>query len=224
MDEKLVQLSTPPSAVAESYKYMWSYGALLRCFEDESTSAYSTFDSGICTSVSERAVDRIEVGILKGIYRVSFAGWNIIILKVDWVKQDTIRKDRFGFWTCNLNNRETRRSMNPFLLPMNAEQVYFMEDVLSPDWKIVLRHDPRARRIVGNSEVAFGLNPTNTELDHQERSTEAPRDISNSAEVLETVRQIPTSRVHELDATLNREEDDAHFDDNEYEDDSEEEL
>lgn len=217
LDEKLIQLSTPPSAEAESYKYMWSYGVLLRCMEDESARAYSTFDSGICTSISERAVDRIEVGILKGIYRVSFAGWNVIILRTEWAKQDLLRKDRMGFSSCKLDIREDRRRMNHFMLPVNVEQVLFMEDVLSPDRKIVLQHEPRSRRIVGNSELAFSHAPTHHDLDQVGRTTDNP----TTTDQTEQIRQVPVARVHELDANLTREEDDSHFDDNEYEDDHE---
>ena len=217
LDEKLIQLSTPPSADAESYKYMWSYGALLRCMEDESARGYSTFDSGICTSISERAVDRIEVGILKGIYRVSFAGWNVIILRTEWTKQDLLRKDCMGFWSCKLDIREDRRRMNPFILPVNVEQVFFMEDVLSADRKIVLGHEPRSRRVVGNSEVAFSRAPSHHDVDQVGRTT----DNHMTADQTEEIRQVPVSRVNELDANLTREEDDSHFDDNQYEDDPE---
>lgn len=217
LDEKLIQLSAPPSAVAESYSYMWSYGALLRCIDDESAKAYTTFDSGICTSVSERAVDRMEVGILKGIYHVSFSGWNIVFLKAECVKQDHLKKDRMGFWSCKLDVREDRRRMNPFMLPVNVEQVFFIEDVLSPGWNVVLRHEPRARRIVGNSELAFSHAPIHSEFAEIGQVT-ADR---SSIDEQEQVRQVPLARVLELDANLTRGEDDSHFDDNEYEDDPE---
>ncbi|KAG0597431.1 hypothetical protein M758_UG337800 [Ceratodon purpureus] len=166
LDEKLIQLYKPPSTVAKSYNYMWAYGALLRCIEDENTRAYATYDLGISTSVSERAVDRIEVGVLKGIYCVLFSGWNVIFLKVEWIRHDMIKKDCMGFWTCRTDIQEDRRRMNPFLLPVNAEQVFFMEDVVHPQWKIVLRHEPRARRVVENSVPGFDFGPNVRKLDH----------------------------------------------------------
>lgn len=81
LDERLVQLSRKPSATAESHEYMWAYGALFRCLEDESTRSYATFDAGLSTSASERVVDSIEVGILKKIYRVSFSGCSVVVMK-----------------------------------------------------------------------------------------------------------------------------------------------
>ena len=215
LHEKLIQLSIAPSAEAESYSYMWAYGALLRSVHDESTKAYTTFDSGICTPVSERAVDRIEVGIVKGIFRVSFSGWNIVFLKAEWVKQDMLKKDRLGFWSCRLDIREDHRRINPFILPVNVEQIFFMEDVLCPGWNVVLRHEPRSRRIVGNSELAFSHVPTHSELDDVVQTTVGHGSIDEHEEV----RQVPLARVHELDANLTIQEDDSHFDDNEYEDD-----
>ena len=221
VEEKLVQLSKPPLNAAESYSFMWAYGALFRCVEDESIKAYVTYDSGICTPVSERTVGSIEVGVLKQIYRVLFSGWSMVVMKADWVKREMLRRDRMGFWTCKLDVREERRQMNPYILPMNAEQVFFLEDVITPGWQVVLRHEPRARRVVGSTTSAFGYGPKDSFEDHFRRSTQghASRNAGSSGEGHE--REVPLARIAELEANLTREEDDSHYDDNEYEDDPE---
>ena len=218
LHERLLQISTAPSAAAESHEYMWAYGALFRCLEDESTRPYATFDSGVSTSVSERTVNSIEVGILKKIFRVSFSGWSVVVMKVDWVKQDMVRKDSMGFWTCKLDVRDSRRRVNPYILPANAEQVFFVEDVLTPGWSVVMRHEPRSRRVVGNSEEAFDFNPNSEILSHLERPASYSRGCDTSSREGDIVREVPGGRVAELDANLTIEEDDSHYDDNEYED------
>ena len=219
LEEKLIQLSTTPSTVAESYAYMWAYGALFRCVDDESVRAYATYDSGICTSVCESRVNSVDVGVLKGLYRVSFSGWDIVVMKVEWVGQESIRKDRMGFWTCKLDARGGRSRINPYILPVNAEQVFFMEDVLTPDWKIVLRHEPRARRIVGDSSSAFGHSQSDTAFENIGGASTEDSDMTGTGDVGEQPRQVPLGRVQELDVHMRREEADSHYDDNEYEDD-----
>ena len=224
LDEKLIQLSTMPSAMAESYAYMWAYGALYRCFDDESARAHATYDSGVCTPVSESRVNSIEVGVVKGIYRVSFSGWNIVVMKVEWVNQESLRKDRMGFWMCKLGVRGGRGRINPYILPLNAEEVFFMEDVVTPDWKIVLRHEPRARRIFGDSNSAFNHNPADTAMENIAGASAGGGNASDTGDIGEQPRQVPLARVQELDVHMTREEADSHYDDNEYKDDNDRDL
>ena len=140
-------------------------------------------------------------------------------MKLDWIRHDMVKKDHLGFWTCRTDIREDRRRMNPYLLPGNAEQVFFMEDVLTPEWKIVLRHDPRGRRVIGDSENAFDY--THSVLDNVDRNSAVAVSVADAVDQQSQLRQVPIARVHELDADLRREEDDSHYDDNEYEDEPE---
>ena len=223
MEEKLVQISKPPVAEVESYSFMWAYGCLYRCVEDESSRAYATYDSRICTPVSERTAESIEVGVLKKIYRVSFSGWSIVIMKAEWDKREMIRRDRMGFWTCKRDNREDRRCMNPYILPVNVEQIFFLEDV-TPGWHVVLRHEPRSRRVVGNSAAAFAYGADDSLFEHLSRGTQESAGIHSGFEGEGLERAVPVTRVAELEMNIGRAEDDSHFDDNEYQDDPEEDL
>ena len=96
-------------------------------------------------------------------------------MKADWVRQEMVRKDGMGFWSCKLDVRDDRRRINPYILPANAEQVFFMEDVVTPGWTIVLRHEPRSRRIVGSLVDAFDYTPNFEILSHLGRPTSTPR-------------------------------------------------
>ena len=132
-----------------------------------------------------------------------------------------VRKDAIGFWTCNLEVRDDRRRMNPYILPVNAEQVFFVEDVLTAGWSVVLRHEPRSRRVVGNSGEAFDLSTDHEILNEMRRPGASGNQINHS--IIEPVcaREIPVARVAELDANLARTEDDSHFEDDQYEDEEE---
>lgn len=212
LEEKLIQLSVPSSSMAESYSYMWAYGALFRCNLEEDATSHATYDCGVCTLVSERDPDSIEVGILKNILRISFSGWNMIIMKIEWLKHEdegrsSLKKESMGFWTCKFTAREDRCRINSFLYPVNANQVFFIEDVLSPGWKIILRHEPRGRRVGGTCINPFNLDP-NSDVTGNEYSTPATtRDDLSDGNQAPTVAR---SLVQELELHLNRDEDDAH--------------
>ena len=80
-----------------------------------------------------------------------------VLMKVSWVKQSaqgqiTIRKDRHGFWICKLNEREDSRIENPYVFPTHVSQVFFIQDSRDPTWSIVLSHEPRSKRIVGEKD------------------------------------------------------------------------
>lgn len=145
-------------------------------------------------------------------------------MKVDWVRQEMVRKDGMGFWSCKLDARDDRRRINPYILPANAEQVFFMEDVLTPGWSVVLRHEPRSRRVVGTSVETYDYSPTYEILSHIDRPTSNNRSQQDSEGQGDRIREIPVGRVAELDANLNREEDDSHYDDNEYEDEEDSDV
>ncbi|KAG0573584.1 hypothetical protein KC19_VG190800 [Ceratodon purpureus] len=132
--------------MAKSYGCMWAYDAFFRCNIKDNAASHATYDFGVCTVVSKRNHDSIEVVDLKNIFTVLSSGWNMIIMKVVWLKHEdegrsSLKYDNMRFWTCKFSAREDRRPINPFLYPVNAHQVFFLEDVISPGWKIILRHE-----------------------------------------------------------------------------------
>ena len=135
-----------------------------------------------------------------------------------------IRKDGMGFWTCNVEVRDDRRRINPFLLPANAEQVFCVEDVVTPGWSVVLQHEPRSRRVGGNSVEAFDYSSSQEFLRHFGRPVPENNGNDRTGSEGAIAREITVARVAELDATLNREEDDSHFDNNEYVDEEEDNI
>jgi hypothetical protein len=61
---------------------------------------------------------------------------------------------------------------DPFIFPSQATQVFFSEDRSRPDWKVVLRKEPRARRHV--LDTADVLISTSNEAGALSAPTEVP--------------------------------------------------
>lgn len=85
---------------------------------------------------------------------MAFGSLSVIVLKILWIQhlnqgRRTIRKDSLGFWTCLFDAREDSNRRNPFLLPANVSQVFFVEDTGDPNWKVVVFQDRRSRRVIG---------------------------------------------------------------------------
>ena len=154
ISSELIELHCTPSDVALSYKAMWSHGCHYRSssgIQDQNV----TFDSGIA-SVTEDA-STLDVGILKDILLISYGKLNCVVMQGDWIKSSdqgraAIRKDRLGFWSVLYNARDRGPHVNPFVFPSNVSQVFFMEDGVDAEWKIVLQHEPRSRRVTEEKE------------------------------------------------------------------------
>lgn len=157
--QTVVQLSCPPSKVSTSYKHMWAYGAHYRV-EGEDQGSHGTFDSGVAIFPSDNDSSGPDVGTVQKIYLVSFSGFNVVLMKVSWIKKQdqgrrTIRQDALGFLTVLYGCREDPEHDNPFVFPSSVSQVFFVEDGGNREWKIVIKHEPRSRRVVYSSDTDF---------------------------------------------------------------------
>lgn len=174
---------------------------------------------------SECVPGSIDVGILQKIYLVAFGPLNMIILKVSWLKHvdhgcRTIKKDAAGFWTCRFDARGGEARRNSFVLPANVSQVFFVEDTRDPEWRVVVFHEPRSKRVTGGDaherfeadrdEMDFETPcPATTEDTHMERGEPLP---------------VPLEQVRSIDAQIHMLDDDAIFEDTQYEEDPDVEL
>lgn len=90
-----------------------------------------------------------------------------------------------------------------------------MEDRVNPEWRVVIRHDPRSRRRMGEREyLFFGAGGTVEEGDLM-----APTPLNNQTHEGIVVDAL---HVHAVDTTALEVEDDLHVRDMEYEDDTDE--
>lgn len=152
---ELIELHCPPSHIALSFKAMWAFGCHYRC-NPESEESFVSFDSGVA-SVSPDA-STIDVGIVKEILLITYGKVNCVVLQADWIKSTeqgraAIKKDRLGFWSVLFNARDRGPRLNPYVFPASISQVYFMDDGVHEGWKVVLRHDPRSRRVTEDKET-----------------------------------------------------------------------
>lgn len=158
---ELESLHCPPSRHACSFSAMWAYGAHFECNSETGTSRVA-FDSGIAAIPPSATCTEIDVGILKNIILVTYGGVNCVVMEGSRIKsrdqgRRVVRKDSYGFWLLQYNCREICEKSNPYVFPASVSQVFFVTIAEDPAWRVVLRHDPRSRRIQGEHEVhVFG--------------------------------------------------------------------
>lgn len=114
----------------------------------ESGNSYVTFDCGIAAIPPEPGASSIDVGILRDIILVSYGDLNCVLLEGSWIKsrdqgRAVIKRDQYGFWSVLFHARDSQ-NLNPYVYPASISQVFFMEDSKNPNWRVVIRHDPRA--------------------------------------------------------------------------------
>lgn len=204
-----------------SYTRMWSYGAHPRCDTGDS-STHVTYDSGIGVRESEIVDGSIDVGVLSRIYLVAFGSLTVIVLKVSWIQhlnqgRHAIRKDPAGFWTCRFNAREDETRKNPFILPANASQVFFVEDLREPESRVVVFHEPRSRRVIGSD----AHDPNSSYGKEMALETPLPHGPEAASTTLGAPRRVPPEAVQSIDLRLSIPVDDATFQDTEYEEECE---
>lgn len=149
-------LSCMPSEHVMSYKAMWAYGAHF-VSSKETSAGYVTFDSGIAFIPPDDSASSIDVGIIRDIILVNYGDVSCVLLEGSWIKsrdqgRSVIKRDQYGFWTVLYNARDAPNE-NPYVYPAAISQVFFMEDPRNPEWRVVIKHEPRTRRIIGDREV-----------------------------------------------------------------------
>lgn len=205
--EDIVRLSCLPSKVVASYRTMRAYGAHYRC-DDEESITHATYNSGIAVMESGDLEQAINVGILRQIFLVYFGSLTVVVLKVSWIKQTdqgrrAIKRDNLGFWSVLFSAREDSSRKNPFVLPANVTQCFFVDDQRDPNWKVVVLHEPRSRRIIGSRDsVADGADfaletPIPEESDQGNVARGIPQEIS-----LEDVQVIDGALAADVDESV----------------------
>ena len=118
--------------------------------------------------------------------------------------------------------REAREKDNPYVYPSTVSQVFFVGDSVDPSWKVVLRHDPRSRRIEGDRDVhVFGasgsIRPTLSTA--SAGNGNATPHVPGTRNVIAEVG--PGDVIRAAVQTEESPNDDTHLDDDEFEDEVE---
>jgi hypothetical protein len=147
-------------------------------------------------------------------------------MKGSWIRKTddhgsgNIRKDRYGFWKVRFNSRE-HELVNPYVFPEQISQVFFMGDNLELEFKVVLYHEPRTTRVVGNDDMAFfgAARSNNCRLSTPRWSNGGQHTVqATPVEDGEGGATIHRAAIEALDETIRDSEDNEHLDDFEYED------
>lgn len=100
---------------------MWAYGCHYRCNE-ELGPTHVTYDSKVASLSSLNANTVVDVGVLKSILLVTYAGTSMCVMKCNWIApmvdgRRTIRKDNKGFWTVKFDARQDKTPYNSYVFP-----------------------------------------------------------------------------------------------------------
>ena len=78
-----------------------------------------------------------------------FNGQKFVLFKCNWIENRLGKRvDEFNFTLVNFNHllyKDNRSSDEPFIFASEAEQVWYVQDPLEPDWHVVVQMTPRDR-------------------------------------------------------------------------------
>ena len=222
ISSELECLSCMPSEHVTSYDAMWAFGAHLVTSQETGTD-YVTFDSGIAAIPPDQDSSSIDVGILRDIILVCYGEISCVLLEGSWIKsrdqgRAVIKRDQYGFWTVLFNARDAE-NQNPYVYPASITQVFFMDDSRSPEWKVVLRHDPRARRIVTDREQVEFSAPGTCASNARPGSTAEVGEEDLRRDVQD--EEVPIDQYNTVAAQMEDASDERHLDDTQFEDEFE---
>lgn len=165
VDETAEALSCYPSPVAQRFRSMSAYGYHYRVKSAEAH--LRTCDSGIAATFFRECryglrdrnpvVAPVEyVGHLQEIIELDYIFLRQVVLIGTWVKANyrgpnaTVKRDHWGFTIANFG-RMIPFGRDSFAFPSQVEQVFFSDCLESSGWKVVVRTEPRGKRVVANS-------------------------------------------------------------------------
>lgn len=98
-------------------------------------------------------------GRIIDIIQLNYSGqFSVDLFKCEWVdiSEKGIKKDKYGYTLVNfshLMHKGDKIEHEPFILPNQADQVFYLEDELNPGWSVVMQNKlPRDRCDTGNDE------------------------------------------------------------------------
>ncbi|KAG0584842.1 hypothetical protein KC19_3G238500 [Ceratodon purpureus] len=166
VDSSLEALAKFPRRRAKKYRSLYAYGYHLRVRSAEAD--LKTCNSGIAATFIRRCryglrdrnpvLAALEyVGYLDEIIDLDYGEFHQTVLVGSWVKanyrgpQATVRRDKWGLTVANFN-RMIEYGIDSFAFPNQVEQVFYADCNESPGWKVVIRTEPRGRRVTATSE------------------------------------------------------------------------
>ena len=223
---ELDSLHCHPSQHAWAFNAMWAYGCHFSC-NNETHPSTVAYDCGIAAIPPSATCTEIDVGILRNILLVTYGGVTCVVMEGSWIKtrdqgRRVVRKDSYGFWTVQFNCREISDKDNPYVYPGNVSQVFFIADAVDPAWKVVLRHDPRSKRMSGEREVhVFGATGSSRPILSTRSESHVAGSSTRARHAEFDAEEVP---LEQFNAHLREEEqpdDDSHLEDTQFVDEVE---
>ena len=143
VNKHLLALAHGPHRAVTTINGHMVNGFMFRTRDSESNK--ETQNSGVVV-MGEVGLSNIEhYGLLREIIEVQYVGGNrVILFKCDWWDVHTpgqgIIIDRFNFVSIN----PTKKLINdPYVLASQVGQVFYVDDVVKPNWKTIVKTQPR---------------------------------------------------------------------------------
>ena len=164
--EDVLGLVLSPSREAKSYRSMYAYGNHIRVRGAEVD--LSTCDNGVAAPFSQSCrssrkdknhmLANVEyVGWVEEIIGADYGKFELLLLYCKWVQATwigpwaTMKRDEHGFTLVNID-RTIPYSSDSFAFPLHAQNVFFVDDVTHPGWKVVLRKEARSVRVTSMAD------------------------------------------------------------------------
>ena len=212
VEEDVLNLTLPPSCDAKSYRSMYAYGNHIRVRSAEVD--LSTSDSGVAATFAQacrasrkdrnHTIANVEyVGWVEEIIGVDYGKFELLLLYCKWVQatwngpRATMKRDEYGFTLVRFEHT-IPYSSDSFAFPLHAQQVFFVDDVAHPGWKVVLRKQPRSARVPCTAEGRPDLDCLRLQNDGDHRGLTAQDDIHDrvpTAPLLSNSRELSSNEV-----------------------------
>lgn len=125
-----------------------------------------TQNSGVVITTKTSCLDEdvVYYGVLKDIIELNyFERFKVVLFQCDWVDVERgkgVKKDQFGFTLVNLSklvHTGLKSTDEPFVLASQVQQVFYLQDLLQPEWHVVVRTKPRDVYEMGE-DLSFASN------------------------------------------------------------------
>lgn len=196
VDPVVVALSKYPSRSAKKFRSVFAHGYRYRVRSAELN--LKTRDSGIAATFERECrfglrdpnpiMAAVEyVGHLDEIVELDYSIVKQVIMIGTWVRANyrgasaTVKRDEWGFTIANFS-QTIPFGRESFAFPSQVQQVFYADCSEDPAWKIVIRTDPRGKRV-----VASDVDSTSGQLfahgrDNEFAGLQAPANLSEAPE------------------------------------------
>ncbi|KAF7800647.1 uncharacterized protein G2W53_044923 [Senna tora] len=172
--DELISLAVGPDKVAKLYPMIMVNG--FRFHTRARALGKKTQNSGVLVKGDDLDTAKEYYGVLDHIYELSYMGnRKVYLFKCAWWDVSLLGRgykiDKYGF--ISVNTHCSLKTNEPFVLASQAEQVFYVNDIVNEDWLIVVKTSPcdlfnmPDEDVVGRDEQGEAYQQSWTELNVQ---------------------------------------------------------